>query len=479
MPKGPAPDKQVSMTVQDVAEATLAAEAPLVFYMARIADEVPFYWSKARDEYLERFWKTEPILAGAIYSMCAKVAALDFRLIGPSKSRTRFRDVLLSADFGAGWVNFTMRTVQDLLTQDNGAFIELLRPRGASENSPVFGIAHMDAQKCERTGVPEQPVIYRPKKRYPPRPLHWWEVIALADMPSPRDDLKGVGYCAVSRVLGAAQILRDIGLFKRQKLAGKRVPALIFASGIRRNAIRAALDEALEEQMSKGESLYTSPVIIASPDPSKGIDAKLVELAGLPDNYNEDITLKWYIAELAIGFGTDYTEFAPLPGGGLGTATQSAEMAARARGKGPGVVLQQFEFSINWFILPSTLTFQFASTDPMAERERIDLRHLRARERALRIQSGELTPQQALRLAIEEGDAPPSFLEGGEEGEPDRYEVIVKELSGIREAWFMAERLLMSPQRPYALIDSSGVVDGYGANSEGIRSDQANEVQAD
>lgn len=453
MPKGPSPEKQVAMTVQDVAEAGLAAEAPLVFWLARVADEVPGYWSKARDVYLAKFWQTEPLLAGAVYSMCAKVAALDFRLIGAPKSRNRFREVLLSADFGSGWVHFVSRVVQDLLTQDNGAFIELLRPENATSNSPVYGISHMDSQKCERTGVPAKPVKYRKRAgTHASRELNWWEVIALSDLPSPRDELKGVGFCAVSRVLDAARVLRDIGIYKRQKLAGKRIPALIFASGIRRNAIKAALDEALEEQTAKGETLYTSPVILASPDPSREIDAKLIELAGLPDNYDEDTSLKWYIAQLAIGFGTDYTEFAPLPGGGLGTATQSTEMGARARGKGPGVVLQQIEFAINWFILPSSLTFQFASTDPMAERERVSLRHLRARERALRIQSGELSKEQALRLAVEEGDAPPSFLTSEEES--DRYEVVVKELQSIQMAWERAERLLATPSTTYKLIEA-------------------------
>jgi len=87
MPKASIPPKQLTaMSVQDRARASLAEESPLTFNIAHVADEIPQYGASAgpleRDKALDRFWKTEPILAGAIYSMCAKVAALDFELKG-------------------------------------------------------------------------------------------------------------------------------------------------------------------------------------------------------------------------------------------------------------------------------------------------------------------------------------------------------------------------------------------------------------
>lgn len=461
------PQEQAALSVQDRATQTFEDENPLVFYISRVADEIPSYWSRQRDLALGKFWPTEPYLAGAVYSMCAKVAALDFKLIGPPKTRQRYKWVLLSADFGQGWVNFIPKVTQDLLTQDNGGFIELMRRKEDNDNprSPVQAIAQLDSQRCRRTGSPEEPVGYtRMLKGAKEVPLKWWQVIAMADLPSPREELNGVGFCAVSRVLRAAQILRDIGLFKRQKLAGKRIPAILFVQGMRRNAVQQAITKAKEEQMSRGESHYSSPVVVASPDPSRmGLDAKLVELAGLPDGYDEDTTLKWYIAALAMGFGTDYTEFAPLPGGGLGTATQSTEMAARSRGKGPGIVLQQFEFAMNWNVLPESLMFQFASTDPLAEQERVNLRWQRARERQLRVQSQELTPMQALELAVEEGDAPERFL-ASEDGTPllqdQRLEEMIKNVGEMTDVFKRAEMAYLRKynERPALINGSTGQV---------------------
>jgi len=215
--------------------------------------------------------------------------------------------------------------------------------------------------------------------------------------------------------------------------------------------------------MNRGESHYTAPAIIASPDPARPVDVELIELAGLPDGYDEDTTLKWYIATLALGFGTDYTEFAPLPGGGLGTATQSTEMAARARGKGPGVILQQLEFAINWFILPESIEFQFASTDPIAEQEKMQQRLLRGRDRAVRLYRGELSPEQALKLAVADGDAPAEFLEE-EAAEPTQVDLLVRQRDELKRSYIEVENKILKlyhPQ-PYALINgrTGEVLDG-------------------
>lgn len=446
------PSEQLSLSVQERSEAAFRVESPITFYLASLGDNTPAWPSRARDMYLDKFWRTEPTLAGAVSSMCAKISALDFKLTGPSKAVTRARNLLLNADFGLGWVGFAAKVSQDILCSDNGGFIELLRPRGAGANSPVVGLAHLDSQRIERTGDPDWPVLYTDNKGAVHR-LAWYQVVSLTDLPSPREEHKGYGFCPVSRVLSAAQLLRDVGLYKRQKLGGKStVPAIIFVQGMRRNAVKEALDEALQEQLSdEGLTRFSRPVILASPDPGQPLEAKLIELAGLPDNFDEDQVMKWYITSLALAFGTDYAEFAPLPAGNLGSGSQATEMAARSRGKGPGVLIQLFEYALNWYVLPQSTEFQFAATDAMAERERIEMSLQRARERAMRINAGELTPQQALRLAVDAGDAPASFLEEPVEEVPEgeRIEDIVRGYNDLYTSYARMEKLLCQSQKPH------------------------------
>lgn len=428
------PKSQISLSVQERALQEFRDSAPLTFRIASVADEMPEYGSPERDIALGLFWPTEPMLAGAVYSMAAKVAALDFRLKGPRRLVKKFKQMFLAADFGVGngWVNFIFKVTQDMLCQDNGAFIELLRPEGAGAQTAVHGIAHIDSQRCVRTGHPTIPVKYTPYRgAVRERELQWYQVLPMSDMPSPREEMFGRGLCAVSRVLRAAQVIRDIELYKRQKLAGKRPPSLLFANGISRDYLKMCIDKAVEDQLSRGQTMYSGPILIASMDASVPVSAQLVDLGGLPEGYSEDSAMKWYITNLALAFGTDYTEFSPLPGGNLGSATQATEMAARARGKGPGAMLQQLELGLNYFVLPESMEFQFASTDATAEQQRIAQKKERAQERAIRIQSGEITTEQALELAVADGDAPESFLSPGEDVVDSRIDAVVKELDGV------------------------------------------------
>ncbi len=135
-------------------------ESPLVFHMASVADNFPAWPSRQRDVEMHRFWRTEPTLAGAVYSMVAKVAALDYKLTGPGKAVTRARNMLTQADLGRGWPVFIQKVVQDILTQDNGGWVEIIRREGAGPMAPVQGIAHLDSQRCMRTGDIRTPVMY-------------------------------------------------------------------------------------------------------------------------------------------------------------------------------------------------------------------------------------------------------------------------------------------------------------------------------
>ena len=338
--------------------------------------------------------------------------------------------------------NFVAANVVVHNTQDNGAFVELLRPKGASPQSPVRGIAHLDSQRIQRTGNPEIPYLYYSNKDSAWHRLRWYQVLALTDQPSPREEDKGRGYCAVSRVLEFAKLLRAVQTYQSQKLSGQRIPALLFVQGMRSNAIADAIEKAREETRASGRSLYITPIVISSHDSQRPLRVQLVELAGLPDGFKYDELMKWYIGVLALGMGTDYIEFFPMPGGNLGSAQQTTEMSSRSRGKGPGLILQQFEFGFNWYVLPSTVEFQFASTDPTAERERVELGVWRARRRGEMVKSGEITGEQALRIAIQEGDAPEDFISGGDGAAEDRVDMLVKSLQDIKNSYNKVESIL-------------------------------------
>ena len=90
------------------------------------------------------------------------------------------RWLLGASEFGEGWPIFFGKFVEDLLTQDNGAFAEIIgpgRPTGPMTGMPV-GVAHLDSARCQRTGDQEFPILYhdRSGKIYK---LHYTRVMTL------------------------------------------------------------------------------------------------------------------------------------------------------------------------------------------------------------------------------------------------------------------------------------------------------------
>lgn len=379
--------------------------SPFVLGMAEVADSFTKWGTNVskRDQELREFWPSESMLAGAIYSVCARNAAYEWKLEGPDKTVEAVEYILNNAITAgqSGWMPFITALSEDLYGTDNGAIFEIIRK---DERSPVVGIAHLDSVNCFRTGDPKYPIIYRDRNSK----LHkmpWYNVATITDMPSTTEKMNGVGYSAVTRVLRSAQIMRDLAQYKHEKVSGQFYRAIHFVGGVAKSEIEDVQNRGLEEARNQGLVRYIMPLIIASLDPEKPVSSETIELASLPDNFDLDTELKWYIASLALGLGTDYQDFAPLPGGAIGTGTQSEILHRKSRGKGPAWFMEMVTNIFKWRgIVPRNVEFQFIEQDLMAESDQARLRKLRAEERAIRIQSGEIDLETARELARLSGD---------------------------------------------------------------------------
>lgn len=384
----------------------------LVIRLSTVADDIT-PWSahpKVRDGELRRFWPTEPLLASAIYSTAARYAAFGWTLTGPPRTVGVVQRLLHGVEFGRGWIPFISKVIIDLFTQDNGAFIEVVRADN-TETSPVLSLNHLDANRCVRTGRRKVPVIYFDNQGNG-HELKWFQVIDLVEMPSPIEEARGIQYCAVTRLLRAAQIMRDISIYKREKISGRFTRAIHLVSGVQRQTIINEMTRAREGADNQGLIRYMEPVIIGSLDPTANVSVATIELASLPDGFDAESELRWYVNQLALAFGTDYQDFAPLPGGNLGTAQQSQTLHLKSRGKGPKLFMSLLEHIFNFHgILPNTVTFTFGDQDIAEDMEHVELRKMRAQERDVRIKNGEITPQVARQIAVDDGDLDVKYLE--------------------------------------------------------------------
>lgn len=383
--------------------------------IASAADQI-MPWGRSvyvRDRQLRDFWPTEPYLAGAMANVAFRNSVFEWEIRGRSeKVNQAVGDVLVSALAGDafGWVPFMQKFSQDLYTQDNGCFIELIRDPGLDAGSrftgalaPVLGIGHLDSNRCTRTGNPEFPVVYQDRNGGKHK-LQWYQVIPFADYPSSIETMNGVGYSAVTRVLRMAQIARSIAIYKDEKISGRQFKQIHFVSGVSRQDIKDEMVRGQEEANNSGLIRFIMPSILASLDPEKPVSTATLDLASLPDGFNYDEDMKWYISGLALGFGVDYQEFAPLPGGNIGSSQQSMILHRKGSGKGPAVLMRMLSEAFrNYGVLPKGTEMRFNDKDEQEELERQTVRTKALEEYALAIRNYVLTPEAARQDLIERG----------------------------------------------------------------------------
>lgn len=376
-----------------------------IIYTANVADNIP-EWGTApreRDRHLRRFWKTEPILSGALLSVSTRYAGLEWDLDGPDRMVAMYERILHSSQHGYGWNALMMPCLQDYLGTDNGAFMEIIRTDDAP-TAPVVQLNHLDSNQCWRTGVPETPVVYYDRQG-DGHLLKWYQVLMLSEMPAPDEKQNGRQICAVSRVLMAARLMRDVAQYKKERATGQDSKQVHVVTGVSTAKIDEAIDAARTGSMQDGFLRYTRAVIVGSINPEAQARVASIDLAKLPDGYDEEKAQRDYITVVAMCFGVDYQDLAPLPTGSMGSGAQAEVLALKARGRGPTMFMRNIEFAFNWHgILPQNVKFGYGNQDAAQDLDNAKLRVMRAEERAMRITSGEISPEVARMLALASGD---------------------------------------------------------------------------
>jgi hypothetical protein len=356
----------------------------LILSLSSIADDFPPWGADPAglDTKLREFWPTESYLQSSLYAIATRNAAFSWTLQGSDALVEICRGMLTE-----NWIDICYKWNIDYLTQNNGAFVEIIREQDSPE-SPCIGINHLDSARCHRTGVPEYPVVYVDifGGQHKLAPHNVW---AMSDMPSPIETMNGVGMCAVYRILREAQRMRDISVHDREKISGFNTKGFILVNNIGQRQMQDMLKQHTEIQLQKGYVRYLKPAIYGSLDPSKPATAQVVDLAAMPDGFDKDKELKWYITILALALGCDYQDLAPLASGALGSSTQSATLHLKSKGKGPAMYMKRFAHMMNFSgILPQSVEFEFDEKDVEDDIQQQNLAGAKATERQSYISSG-------------------------------------------------------------------------------------------
>lgn len=383
-----------------------------------ILDDLPAWWSPARDVYLRNTYHDNSFLAAMVYGESVRVKNMPFQLNDESGKKETLleakQDMLNRCNFGTGFPTLALSTCLDMLTQDNGAFWELIGDDRNTEQelkTEVKHLAYLDAGQIWRTYDPEYPIIYINPYDGKPHVFHYTRCVTFSPFRQGRELARGLQLCALSRAYEAYRMVRGTNLYVYEKVMGQSPE--VFVSNVPQSVLKSALfdikqtNDNLGFRAFKGAG-FIAPANVMQNQPEMKITKVGIKDAGDGFNHREEIEMAVYA--MCAAFGVDAREY--VPGTRVGETKADAELQdVKAEAKGLTDLMNSIENALNWRVLPPEITFKFEMRNLMTEKREAEARQIRVATRAQQIQSGELILEEARQLAAESGDIDPAFLE--------------------------------------------------------------------
>lgn len=429
-------------------------------WLVRAGDIIPPWWSRSRDYKLLEFYNNCNHLAIAVYNSTAKMVGIPFDIVPKDTSNFAHLEqaeeltqiLKVASGFGRGWDYEYSRFVLDLLTQDNGAFMEIVGDGPA--DGPILGLptglVHRDSRRCTRTGNPVYPVIFQDVdgRLYK---IHWTRIIMMSQMPSAQEEMYGVGLCAVSRSCMVAQNLLDISVYKMERLGSRPHNQIIVGKGITGQEIMTSLRRAEETMSNQGMRRYSHTIAIGSKNTEIGLDK--IDLAHL-DPFDEETSINLGMYAIAAAFGMDSDEL--WPGGGRSGSQGEANLKRmRSRGRLPAQLTSDLAQQFNFKVLPPHLTVEFDFRDDEEDQQKALIRDIRGRNRERDLGTGSVSTRTARLNMLEDRDISPNQYEDMElddgrlpDGKPIALLFHTQDPIYERHLKFSQDPLLFHPENP-------------------------------
>jgi len=401
----------------------------LLAFLAGGGQLIAPWWSKRRDVDLTKFWPQSSHLAGAFYTLQCKLASVPFRIEPRDSSMKTHRDlaeryqaiVEEESEFGQGWQTCIGKFLIDLWQCDNGGFLEIIGD-GKKDGpivGPALGLAHLDSSKCTRTGSVEYPVYYQASDGSFYR-LHRSRVVFRSQIPSTREEMNGVGYSWVSRIIDTAQNLVDIARYKQEKLGSRpQRGMMITQGGLDPEVLAEAFRQADHMQDAMALTRYSKFVMVGDPS-YPDANVKMVDLASLPDGFDENTSTSLAMYAIALTGGVPPRWLWPASVSGATKADAMYQHVAGLTG-GPGATLhliatalggsERGKLSMVGKLLPPTLKMVFDFQDDEEDRTQAEIRGLRSQTRTNDLNTGAFTVRVVREQALEAGDLTDSQFE--------------------------------------------------------------------
>ena len=398
------------------------------------AENEPKYQSdnRPRDRWLSEAWMKEPHLAGVINSVTAIDRNRDWSLTGGRNVVNRYNNILRDSEAGEGWRYFAGRAALSFYTSDLGAVTEVGRD---GPDGPARAFYNVDPTKCMLTGNAATPLSYTPHngKEQLWNPADYFRTTPL---PSIREEYRGLGLCAVSRVWQLIQLMIAIYEHDLEQLGARAPKGLLLLQNISEQQWTDAM-AAREANLSKLEREYYGGVAILAQEGVDQIDAKLVALSQLPAGFDLESVTKLIMLGISLAFGYDPIEFWPIDTGALGRSRESEIQHMKATGKGGIEFIRSFQDRLQRE-LPPTLLFEFEQRDVSGELSDAQVQKAWADVFAVYYDKGAgiLSADEVRQLMVKQGIIPAEWTMAEEQAQVDS--------TGEQRSWLNTEAVWRS-----------------------------------
>lgn len=362
--------------------------------------DIPRWGFAGRDAMLDRVWHISgaDIVACAIAITIQKIQSTGYTLEGPERTLSgRARPIIDFAEYGRGFMEFCAKWVCAFLTHDNGVFTELIadapdrRYAGIGDTfqdgdpvpnlmkpreGPVLGVAVLDSTRCERTGDFTYPVRYYDLQGRC-HLYHRTRIHFISDMPAGAEWLFNYGFCALSRCLATLHYGVNWATARNEMLDNMPPLSIITASGINKADLEKQMAEFQQKRDAMGEYVLRTVLMLVNANADKKVELDLTNIRQLWESFDEKQALDVSVTMVAMAFGLDYQDLAPLSTAAMGSGAQSTILAQKTIGKGPGNILRHLEALLKE-VLPSSCEFKFDFQDDQQDLQRAQINQTKA-----------------------------------------------------------------------------------------------------
>jgi len=397
-------------------------------FVVAAPDRIPPHWSSSRDIWIRNFYRTVDALNVATETFISKATGIELWVAPKDNNVKRHMEQASQFTYAlhnqtgvfAGFEDHFTRYIDDYLSQDNGAFMVVMG-RGRADGpiiGPATGLYHLDSARCQRTGNAEYPVIYHhtDSKRYK---IHYTRIISQVQRPSPKQELYGVGFCAISSCIDASIELKDVSVHSQESLGSRPARQILYVKeGATLQEVIDAADIYQAKQDSMGVESFSKTMFLAPRSPAGKLELELLRMLGPHEGFNRMEVSIINLATIAGAFGLDLRDLAISFGIASEGATSAEVQDRKGRGKGVNTFIEGFRKELDRKFLPRHLKSVFDNKDDQQDEHQARIWDIRSsvRERDLRngvtsvrterekmVESGEITTEQFEAMELQDG----------------------------------------------------------------------------